>query len=430
MIRVSGPEAIAVCDSLFSRSLSEAKSHSLHYGDLKDGDKLLDEVVIALFRGPNSYTGEDTIEISCHGSPFIQREIIAALLDRGIRLADPGEFTMRAFANGKMDLSQAEAVADLIASESAAAHDIALKQLRGGFSKEIAALRERLIHFASLIELELDFAEEDVEFADRQDLKKLVDEIKSVVKALVDSFATGNVVKSGVPVAILGAPNMGKSTLLNALLNEDRAIVSEIAGTTRDTIEDSVTIDGIQFRFIDTAGIRDTEDTIETIGIERAWEKARDASVVLYMVDATTVTEADIIEIENGFRTNVTNEHTRFILIGNKADTGTPNTDLTDLTISAKSGEGLDELKNYLSELIASGLNAENSIVTNARHYEALSKALASLIEVRKGLNNNITGDFLAIDIRKALHHLGEITGEITTEDLLGNIFSKFCIGK
>ena len=430
MIRVSGPEAIAVCDSLFSRSLSEAKSHSLHYGDLKDGDKLLDEVVIALFRGPNSYTGEDTIEISCHGSPFIQREIIAALLDRGIRLADPGEFTMRAFANGKMDLSQAEAVADLIASESAAAHDIALKQLRGGFSKEIAALRERLIHFASLIELELDFAEEDVEFADRQDLKKLVDEIKSVVKALVDSFATGNVVKSGVPVAILGAPNMGKSTLLNALLNEDRAIVSEIAGTTRDTIEDSVTIDGIQFRFIDTAGIRDTEDTIETIGIERAWEKARDASVVLYMVDATTVTEADIIEIENGFRTNVTNEHTRFILIGNKADTGTPNTDLTDLTISAKSGEGLDELKNYLSELITSGLNAENSIVTNARHYEALSKALASLIEVRKGLNNNITGDFLAIDIRKALHHLGEITGEITTEDLLGNIFSKFCIGK
>ena len=430
VIRVSGPEAIAVCDSLFSRSLSEAKSHSLHYGDLKDGDKLLDEVVIALFRGPNSYTGEDTIEISCHGSPFIQREIIAALLDRGIRLADPGEFTMRAFANGKMDLSQAEAVADLIASESAAAHDIALKQLRGGFSKEIAALRERLIHFASLIELELDFAEEDVEFADRQDLKKLVDEIKSVVKALVDSFATGNVVKSGVPVAILGAPNMGKSTLLNALLNEDRAIVSEIAGTTRDTIEDSVTIDGIQFRFIDTAGIRDTEDTIETIGIERAWEKARDASVVLYMVDATTVTEADIIEIENGFRTNVTNEHTRFILIGNKADTGTPNTDLTDLTISAKSGEGLDELKNYLSELIASGLNAENSIVTNARHYEALSKALASLIEVRKGLNNNITGDFLAIDIRKALHHLGEITGEITTEDLLGNIFSKFCIGK
>jgi tRNA modification GTPase len=430
VIRVSGPEAIAVCDSLFSRSLSEAKSHSLHYGDLKDGDKLLDEVVIALFRGPNSYTGEDTIEISCHGSPFIQREIIAALLDRGIRLADPGEFTMRAFANGKMDLSQAEAVADLIASESAAAHDIALKQLRGGFSKEIAALRERLIHFASLIELELDFAEEDVEFADRQDLKKLVDEIKSVVKALVDSFATGNVVKSGVPVAILGAPNMGKSTLLNALLNEDRAIVSEIAGTTRDTIEDSVTIDGIQFRFIDTAGIRDTEDTIETIGIERAWEKARDASVVLYMVDATTVTEADIIEIENGFRTNVTNEHTRFILIGNKADTGTPNTDLTDLTISAKSGEGLDELKNYLSELIASGLNAENSIVTNARHYEALSKALASLIEVRKGLNNNITGDFLAIDIRKALHHLGEITGVITTEDLLGNIFSKFCIGK
>lgn len=438
VIRVSGPEAIDVVDAMFSRSLvpkdtqASSRSASLHYGDLKDGDKLLDEVVLSVFRAPHSYTGENTTEISCHGSPFIQQEIIKALLDRGIRLAQPGEFTMRAFANGKMDLSQAEAVADLIASESSAAHGLALKQLRGGFSQELKELREKLIHFASLIELELDFGEEDVEFADRQDLKDLVDEIKGVVKSLVDSFATGNVIKSGVPVAILGAPNMGKSTLLNALLNEERAIVSEIAGTTRDTIEDTMNIDGIQFRFIDTAGIRETQDTIETIGIERAWKKASGASIVIYLVDASTTTEEEITEIRSTFVEKANNDRGTLLIAGNKSDLSPSlSSGLSfDLALSALEGSGISDLKEHLVTIIQSGLNTTGTVVTNARHYEALSNALSSLIDVRNGLDSDITGDFLAIDIRKALHHLGEITGEITTDDLLGNIFSRFCIGK
>jgi len=432
IIRVSGPEALDVVDSMFSKSLANKTKNGLYYGDLNDGDNLLDEVVISVFRGPHSYTGENTAEISCHGSPFIQQEIIKALLDRDIRMAQPGEFTMRAFANGKMDLSQAEAVADLIASESAVSHDLALKQLRGGFSDELASLREKLIHFASLIELELDFGEEDVEFADRQDLKDLVDEIKGVVKGLVDSFATGNVVKKGVPVAILGAPNMGKSTLLNALLNEERAIVSEIAGTTRDTIEDTMSIDGIQFRFIDTAGIRETDDTIESIGIERAWEKASGASIVIYLVDASTTSEDEINSIRSTFAEKASNDDGTLLIVGNKSDlvkAQLPSNPAT-LHVSAKTGAGIDQLKSTLVTHIQSGLNTDGTVVTNARHYEALSNALTSLIDVRNGLDQDITGDFLAIDIRKALHHLGEITGEITTDDLLGNIFSRFCIGK
>ena len=440
IIRVSGPDALEVVDSMFSKSLANKTKNGLYYGDLNDGDNLLDEVVISVFRGPHSYTGENTAEISCHGSPFIQQEIIKALLDRDIRMAQPGEFTMRAFANGKMDLSQAEAVADLIASESAVSHDLALKQLRGGFSDELASLREKLIHFASLIELELDFGEEDVEFADRQDLKDLVDEIKLVVKNLVDSFATGNAIKSGVPVAILGAPNMGKSTLLNALLNEERAIVSEIAGTTRDTIEDTINIEGIQFRFIDTAGIRETEDQIETIGIERAWEKAQDATLVIYLVDASSTSQEEIDAIRSTFTQN-TDGNSNLLIVANKSDLGESLAlksakaeqvieDSVALSISAKTDKGISELKSILVSQINSGLSTDSTVVTNARHYEALSNALASLIDVRNGLDQDITGDFLAIDIRKALHHLGEITGEITTDDLLGNIFSRFCIGK
>lgn len=432
VIRVTGEKAFSTVDTLFSKSIVKADGHSILYGELRDGDRLLDEVVIGIFKGPNSYTGEDIVEISCHGSPYIQGEIIKTLVDSGIRMAKAGEFTMRAFSNGKMDLSQAEAVADLIASESAASHDLALKQLRGGFSNELAALREKLIHFASLIELELDFGEEDVEFADRQDLKDLVDEIKGLVKSLVDSFATGNVIKSGVPVAILGAPNMGKSTLLNALLNEERAIVSEIPGTTRDTIEDTLTIEGIQFRFIDTAGIRETQDAIETIGIERAWAKARDAAIVIFLVDASTTTKEEINTTRSTFAEKANNDHGTLLIVGNKSDLSQrlPLDLPLDLSLSAKTGTGMEDLKTRLVTDIISGLKQQGTVVTNARHYEALSNALASLIDVRNGLDQDITGDFLAIDIRKALFHLGEITGEITTDDLLDNIFSKFCIGK
>lgn len=483
VIRLSGPETFDVLKTLFSKDLEKAASHTAHHGKIREGERVIDDVVVTIFRGPNSYTGEDVAEVSCHGSTYVQAELIKAVLNQGVRMAKAGEFTMRAFANGKMDLSQAEAVADLIASESAASHELAMHQLRGGFSKEINALRERLIHFASLIELELDFSEEDVEFADRQDLKDLVDEVTTMVKSLVDSFATGKVVKDGVPVAILGAPNMGKSTLLNALLKEDRAIVSDIPGTTRDTIEDAVSIGGIRFRFIDTAGIRETQDEIESMGIERAWEKAGEASVVIYLVDASgeamqtdgaDTTVVSIAQIKKEFEDRF--EGKLLLITGNKADLAEDKgnasamsradiADLADATseagasanitsaesalsardnddpseasessvdllISAKTGQGLQQLQDKLVGFIEQGLAGSSTVVTNARHYEALSNALASLMDVRKGLDQDITGDFLAIDIRKALFHLGEITGEITTDDLLGNIFSKFCIGK
>jgi tRNA modification GTPase len=456
VIRLSGPETYNVLKGMFSRDLENKGSHTVHHGQLKDGDRIIDDVVVAIFRNPNSYTGEDVAEISCHGSTYVQQEIIRVLVDKGVRMAKGGEFTMRAFANGKMDLSQAEAVADLIASESAASFDLAMHQLRGGFSKEINDLRERLIHFASLIELELDFAEEDVEFADRQDLKDLVDEVSGLVKKLVDSFATGKVVKDGVPVAILGAPNMGKSTLLNALLNEDRAIVSDIPGTTRDSIEDSISIGGIWFRFIDTAGIRETEDEIESMGVKRALDKGREASIVLYLIDSSGSEIETEIEIER-IRKVHGGDGKLLLVVGSKADLadggnkssfakatedkeksaepfdsalGKSARTLFDLELSAKTGQGLEELQSRLVTFIETGLTSSSTVVTNARHYEALSNALNSLIDVRKGLDQDITGDFLAIDIRKALHHLGEITGEITTDDLLGNIFSKFCIGK
>ncbi len=430
VIRVSGESALQCVSPVFSKDLTSVDSHTAHFGRIKDGERVIDEVLLTILKDEKSFTGETTIEIACHGSPYIQKEILNLLLRQDIRLAKPGEFTMRAFYNGKMDLSQAEAVADLIASESEEAHKLAMHQMRGGFSKDINELREKLINFASLIELELDFSEEDVEFADRQDLKDLVDQILGVTRNLADSFSTGNVVKNGVPVAIIGAPNMGKSTLLNALLNEDRAIVSDIAGTTRDTVEDSTILEGIKFRFIDTAGIRDTTDTIESMGIERSWEKAREARIVLCLFEAADYSEEKLAELKTEFETQ--NSEAHLIFIANKSDLSNEELPSSDqlIPISAKNGNGIEDLKLELVKLIKSGLASGNTIVTNSRHYEALINSGNSLAEVRAGLDNNITGDFLAIDIRKALHHLGEITGEISTDDLLGNIFSKFCIGK
>ena len=445
VIRVSGEGSIALVDGIFSGKLRETKSHTAVFGRILDQGKTLDEVLATLFHGPNSFTGEDTVEIACHGSNFIQQELLRLLLAAGCRMAEAGEFTLRAFMNGKMDLSQAEAVADLISSESAGSHALAMHQMRGGFSKEIGDLRERLIHFASLIELELDFAEEDVEFADRQDLVELIDEIKVKLKHLIDSFAAGNVIKNGVPVAILGAPNRGKSTLLNVLLNEERAIVSAIAGTTRDTIEDEITIEGLRFRFIDTAGIRVTQDEIEHEGINRALAKGKQAKLGLFLLDATTPEDWKT-ECQN-FLEQMGEEGPQVLLLVNKVDQfkgdwqdlqatldGVVNSFdriAAGILISALNKTNIDALKQTLLDLVALGdLNSSSTIVTNVRHYEALRLANESLSEVLSGLSNGITGDFLAIDIRRALHQLGSITGEITTDDLLGNIFGKFCIGK
>lgn len=438
VIRVSGSSAIEIADKIFSKSISKADGYSIHFGQILNGKEIVDEVLLSIFHNPKSFTGEDSVEISCHGSSYILSAILKLLVENGCRMAEPGEFSMRSFANGKMDLSQAEAVADLISSSSKAAHKLAMNQMRGKFSNMINSLRSDLIHFASLIELELDFSEEDVEFADRKELKALVLQIQSVVVELMESFATGNAIKNGVPIAILGAPNMGKSTLLNALLNEDRAIVSAIAGTTRDTIEDETIIEGVRFRFIDTAGLRETTDEIETIGISRALAQAEKASVVLYMFDVSTQAPEEIeAEIVN-LRTHI-GEETPIILLGNKVDLSEGSPPLVNtitgvqsfLTISAVKGKGIDNLKKTLLEA-SHALEAEGKevVVTNIRHYEALKKTHEALDAVLHGLGAAITGDFLAIDIRRSLHHLGEITGEITTDDLLGNIFSKFCIGK
>ncbi len=440
VIRISGKDSKDIFQKIFNKKdIQSWQSHTAHFGYIKDKDRIVDEVVATYFQNPTSFTGEDVIEISCHGSVYIQQQIIQLLIDNGARIAKQGEFTMRAFANGKMDLSQAEAVADLIASENAGSHKLAMQQMRGGFSKEINSLREKLIHFASLIELELDFGEEDVEFADRDDLKILVDELLKYLRKLVDSFQTGNVIKNGVPIAITGAPNMGKSTLLNALLNEDKAIVSEIAGTTRDVIEDSIVLGGISFRFIDTAGIRDAKDEIESIGIDRAFEKANEASVILYLIDAVETSRDELKGIVSGFREKIEDENKKLIILANKIDKAESQSKLKEkfegienlIFLSAKLGDNIDALKQELIEFVNLGeIGNNDSIVTNSRHYEALSKAQNSLVDVRQGLDTNLTGDFLATDIRKALHHLGEITGEITTDDLLDNIFSRFCIGK
>lgn len=441
VIRVSGPDAIKICSPLFKsvkegKSLLNQKSHTIHLGTFMDEGHLIDEVLVSIFKGPNSYTGENVVEISCHGSMYIQQQILQLLIRKGCRTAEPGEFTFRAFMNGKMDLSQAEAVADLISSSNEKSHHLALSQMRGGFSTEINVLREELIKFASLIELELDFSTEDVEFADRTQLEGLLNRLKQVLRKLIDSFALGNVLKNGVPVAIVGEPNVGKSTLLNALLNEERAIVSEIAGTTRDTVEDEVVIEGMSFRFIDTAGIRDTKDTIESIGIEKTFEKIKQAKVVLYLFDSSTASSEKVHSEMKKLE-----EHTvgkQLIAIANKVDKDDAEKikstfgDLHNvLFISAKQKENVEQLKSLLTEKVKQGLlNNDDVIISNSRHFEALSNALENVVQVQSGLEMGISGDLLAMDIRQALHHLGEITGSITTDDLLDSIFRDFCIGK
>ena len=438
LIRVSGAEALSICNSIFSKDILSAKGNSVLYGVIRDEEEQIDEVVLTIFRNPHSFTGEDVVEITCHGSRFIQQRILQLLLNRGCVSARAGEFTQRAFLNGKMDLSQAEAVADLIASETAAAHRLALQQVRGGFSKEINRLREELIHFASLIELELDFSEEDVEFADRSQLKLLINRIQSILKRLIDSFAYGNVLKNGIPVAIVGVPNVGKSTLLNILLNEEKAIVSEIPGTTRDAIEDELIINGIEFRFIDTAGLRDTKDIIESIGIEKTYKKIEEAQIVLYVIDAVDTDKEELLHASLKFLDFIREKGKKFILVANKTDkqsamvTSNKFTSIKDLVfISAKENQNIEELKNKLFSFVADNdFYNQDIIVTNARHHAALVKAQASLFEVETAMKKGTSGDLMAIDIRKALFHLSEITGQISSDDLLGAIFSKFCIGK
>ena len=446
IIRLSGAAAIAIAAEVFQsvsgKDITKQKTHTLHLGHIMDGTKTYDQVLLSIFKGPNSYTGENVVEISCHGSTFIQQQIIQLLLRKGSKMAQPGEFTLRAFLNGKLDLSQAEAVADLIASDNEASHQIAMQQMRGGFSNEIAKLREELLNFASLIELELDFAEEDVEFADRTQFHELLERIEFVLKRLIDSFAVGNVIKNGIPVAIVGEPNVGKSTLLNALLNEERAIVSDIAGTTRDTIEDELVIEGMSFRFIDTAGIRETKDVVESIGIQKTFEKIEQAQVVILLLDAKQLQvsglkfQVEIEKIKNKFPLKP------LIVLINKVDLlpveevetirkqlGTLNLKLE--TISAKQKTGIEDLKNTLLSFVNTGaLRNNETIVTNTRHYDSLLKALEEIQKVKWGLDSGISSDLMAIDIRQALFHFGEITGQVSNDELLGNIFANFCIGK
>lgn len=428
VIRLSGKEAITITNSLFKgKDLTLQPSHTIHYGSLQENGEILDEVLLSVFREPTSFTKENIIEISCHGSEFIIQKIIKALIRKGARLAEPGEFTKRAFMNGQFDLTQAEAIADLIHSDSEASHNAALNQMRGGFSKKIAVLREQLIHFASLIELELDFGEEDVEFANRDDLQKLLQELVETITKLTDSFQMGNVIKNGVPTVIAGKPNAGKSTLLNALLNEEKAIVSDIPGTTRDFIEDEIHIEGIRFRFIDTAGLRSTTDRVEAIGVQRTKEKLRQASIILYLFDVSQTTEAALEEELK----DIKELGIPYLLIGNKADQTHPTYTLPVHYISATTGTGIEELKQLLTDSIhTKAYKATDTIVTNLRHYENLKLAQDSLSQALSGLTQGIAGDLLAMDIRQSLFYLGQITGEITTDDLLANIFSKFCIGK
>lgn len=433
VIRVSGADAIAIVSRVFKgKNLSQQPSHTIHFGTLRDGSEVLDEVLVSLFVAPNSYTGENIVELSTHNSRYIIERVIQLLIREGARAAQPGEFTLRAFLNGKMDLSQAEAVADLIASNSAASHQIAMQQMRGGFSNILKKLREQLIHFASLIELELDFSEEDVEFANREQLKALVLEINTVVRRLITSFEQGNVLKNGVPVVIAGKPNVGKSTLLNTLLNEERAIVSDIAGTTRDTIEDEINLHGVSFRFIDTAGIRDTLDVIEAKGVERTREKMRQARLIIYLADPQ---QDDVDEIKSQIA-EVDTLGIPYVVVVNKTDLLTQAHkealgSINPLFISAKNNVGVEELKEELLRKVnLHRIHTDDVLVTNIRHVDALQKTNESLEKVLDGIDNPITSDFLAMDIRQALHHLGEITGSVSTDDLLDNIFSKFCIGK
>ena len=435
VIRLSGEKAIDIANELFpSKDLSREASHTIHVGFIKDGDTTLDEVVISLYKAPRSYTGENVVEISCHGSPFVQQQVINACIKHGARLAKAGEFTQRAFLNGKLDLTQAEAVADLIASNSAASQKAALHNIRGGFSEDLKALRERLIRFSALIELELDFSQEDVEFANRKDLYELIHDLNLSTTQLLNSFSLGNVIKNGVSVAIIGKPNAGKSTLLNSLLNENRAIVSDIPGTTRDTIEELINIDGILFRLIDTAGIREhTADSIESAGIERSLEKMKNADLVVYLFDANNEVPS---QDDLSSTAQPLNSSTLFVL--NKIDLYEGN-DLRKkwaafpglVMISARNHLHLETLKEKMVDTVLQGaINPENTIVTNARHFHALKEVQKSLTDIKAGLDNKLPGDLLALDIRRCLHYLGEITGEVSNEDMLGYIFSKFCIGK
>ncbi len=423
VIRVSGKDTFSIVNQLFKgKDLQVVPSHTIHFGTIRDEKIIVDEVLVAVFKTPKSFTKEDVVEISCHGSDYIIRYILKLLIQKGCRMAEPGEFTQRAFLNGQFDLIQAEAVADLIAADSEAAHKTAMNLMRGGFSNQLRQLREELIHFASLVELELDFGEEDVEFAGRDDLKALIIKIQQFLGSLIDSFDAGNVIKEGVPVAIIGPPNAGKSTLLNNLLNEDKAIVTAIAGTTRDVIEDTMIINGIKFRFIDTAGIRHTQDLVESIGIERSKEAMKKAAIVLLLSENETLDAEFLGEIDES----------KVIHVKNKIDlldTAPTPDDSQILYISAKNNLGIDTLKKALLEK-ASMQKRADTMLTNLRHYQHLVKANEALEEVLKGLDYGITGDFLAQDIRLSLHHLGEITGAISSDDLLANIFSKFCIGK
>ncbi|MDG1572752.1 tRNA uridine-5-carboxymethylaminomethyl(34) synthesis GTPase MnmE [Robiginitalea sp. M366] len=443
VMRLSGPGAIALAASHFraasGKPLESCPGHTVHLGHLYFGERMLDEVLATVFRGPRSYTGEDVVEISCHGSPFIQQAVLNGFLDAGCRMAQAGEFTLRAFLHGKMDLSQAEAVADLIASENQASHQIALQQMRGGYSSRIKELRDQLIHFASLITLELDFSGEDVEFADRGAFTALLDEISDLLKKLIDSFATGNAIKKGIPVAIAGQPNVGKSTLLNTLLEEERAIVSDIAGTTRDAIEDDMVLGGIGFRFIDTAGIRQTEDQIESIGIRKTYEKLGQARIIAYMTDGTLL-EGSALEAARKEADALLAQYPEkpVLVLANKADqlTKAQREQITATLpeahfLSARDGEGVEALKERLLGLVSTGaLQANDPVVSNSRHYQALGQALQAVDHIKEGMAAGVPSDLVSVDINEALFHLGAITGEITTDDLLGNIFANFCIGK
>jgi len=447
VIRVSGENTFPIVESLFQSStkgkkLSEQPPNTIHFGTIQEGNMIIDEVLVSLFRAPHSYTGEDAIEISCHGSIYIEQKILELLVANGARPAGPGEFTQRAFLNGKMDLSQAEAVADLIASESEGSHRVALQQLRGGFSDRLKALRDRMLHFISMIELELDFSEEEVEFADRSQLLSLVEEISALVGKLINSFQLGNVLKNGVPVAIIGRPNVGKSTLLNAILNEERAIVSDIEGTTRDSIEDTINLEGITFRFIDTAGIRETADTIENLGIRKTYQKISQASIVLLLTEASD--DPEIIQQSLlAIRPQLSDGEKSLVVVLNKSDR-IPEQEIREIeqkiklqnneqiiAISAEQKENIHGLTRVLLDITNLGsIKHQDVIISNIRHYNALKSAGESLARVSEGLASSLPSDLLAQDIREALHYLGEITGEVTTDEILGNIFKNFCIGK
>jgi tRNA modification GTPase len=429
IIRISGDNTINICNNIISKKIINNKSHSIHLATVKENSEIIDEVLISLFRNPKSFTGEDVIEISCHGSIYIKNRILQLLIENGARLANPGEFTLRAFMNGKIDLSQAESIADLISSESKMAHQIAINHMKGGFSNDLKILREQLVNFASLIELELDFAEEDVEFANRDKFNDLLEKIEKKLIQLIESFKLGNVIKNGISVAILGAPNVGKSTLLNTLVNEEKAIVSEIAGTTRDIIEDTININGIQFRFIDTAGLRETTDKIEKIGIKKALEIANKADIVIYLLDASNEIETQEKEI-----TDIIRRKEKLIIVVNKIDKKNYIKDKMIkkgyICISANNKDSTKILKQEILNETNSNISTNETIITNIRHQSELTKTLTEILIIKDGINNDLSSDLLSINIKQALYHLGLITGEISTDDLLGNIFKNFCIGK